>query len=398
MISRVVLSLRKVVFCFMLGSGLLVLAACQQSKNSREDGLRALEQSHLSLANFSGWKALDQIEAEMLTRRLAPGAQGFFSWTQLEKTIRDSLAYALRFSPKTVAIDSPTLILTWGEIGETLEILLELLPRLDQDPLLLAQKFNWYRLGPDPSFTGYYEPTINASWVQTKQYTHPLYALPGDVRRGVPYHDRYAIDIEGVLQGRGLELAWIEDPVDAFFLQIQGSGRLCFPDGTVKHILYNGKNNRKYVSLGRIMQERGLLKPGNVSMRSIREYLELHPAERDGLLCTNPSYVFFRLSDTGPFGAMQKVLTPLASVAVDRQVLALGSLIIYAVPYPKTRADGGSVIQGGKGVLYGVAVAQDTGGAIKGKRVDLFAGTGPEAEFLSGHLDSPGALFLLQKK
>ena len=381
-----------------LGGASLLLASCQPMNTNREDGLHALEESHLTLAEYSGWKALDQIEAEMLTRRLTPGAQGFASWTELEKAVRGSLAYASKFPPKAIAIDDPTLILTWGEVRGSLERLLELLPRLDSDPLLLAREFNWYRLGPDPSFTGYYEPTIEASPVWTEKYSHPLYALPEDVKRGTPYHDRRAIDVDGVLRGRGLELAWIEDPVDAFFLQVQGSGRLRFTDGSVKHILYNGKNNRAYVSLGRVMKERGLLAPDNVNMRSIREYLKTHPEERDELLCANPSYVFFRLSDSGPYGAMQKELTPLASVAVDRKVLALGSLLVYAVPYPGADKDSERTIQGAGGVLYGVAVAQDTGGAIKGKRVDLFAGAGPEAEYLSGHLDAPGAVFLLQRK
>lgn len=391
-------SLRAVCVSCFLGCASLFLVSCQPVNTNREDGLKALEQSHVSLAEYSGWKVLDRIEAENLARRLRPEAQGFTSWMALEKAVRGSLEYASKFAPEKIAIDEPTLILTWGEVCASLVRLLELLPRLDKEPLLLAKEFYWYRLGPDPSFTGYYEPSIEASPVQTEKYTHPLYALPSDVKRGVPYHDRRAIDIDGVLQGRGLELAWIEDPVDAFFLQVQGSGRLHFADGSFKHILYNGKNNRAYVSLGRIMKERGLLKPDNVNMRSIREYLKAHPEERDALLCENPSYVFFRLSNTGPYGAMQKALTPLASVAVDRKVMALGSILIYAVPYPGMAEDRERTVQGRKGVRYGVAVAQDTGGAIKGKRVDLFAGAGAEAEYLSGHLDTPGAVFLLQKK
>ncbi len=391
--------MRNVVFSWCLwGSVMVFLASCQHVNTNREDGLHALTESQLSLAEYSGWKPLDETEAEALAKRLSPKAQGLASWKDLDRAVRGSLEYASKFAPEAIAVEDPTLILTWGNVRDALERLLGLLPFLDNNPLLLAQEFYWYRLGPDPAFTGYYEPQIEASWIQTEQYSHPLYALPKDVKRGVPYYDRRAIDIDGALQGRGLELAWIKDPVDAFFLQVQGSGRLHFTDGSVKHVLYNGKNNRAYVSLGRAMKERGLLEPDNVSMRSIREYLAAHPEERDELLCLNPSYVFFRLSDAGPYGAMQKALTPFVSLAVDRKVLALGSVLVYALPYPGEVGNDKRTLQGGNGVLFGVGVAQDTGGAIKGKRVDFFAGAGPEAEYLSGHLDSPGAVFLLQKK
>lgn len=381
-----------------LGMALLLAWGCGGAHTSRDDGLEAMEEAHLPIATQDGWQLLDAREAESVARRLSPQANGFSSWRAMEDAVKGSLKYASKFSPGTVAIDSPTLTLTWGEIRASLERLLLLLPLLDEHPILLVREFSWYRLGPDPGFTGYYEPTLRASKVRTPEFTHPLYRLPRDVKKGRPYYDRRAIDLNGALKGRGLELAWIEDPVDAFFLQVQGSGRLAFTDGTSSHILYAGKNNRAYVSLGRVMKEEGLLEPDNVSMRSIRQYLAAHPDKRDELLCRNPSYVFFRLSDTGPYGAMQQVLTPLGSVAVDRRVIALGSILVYGVPYPGSEEPEGPVVQGGNGMLYGIAVAQDTGGAIKGKRLDLFAGAGPEAEYLAGHLDTPGAVFLLRKK
>ena len=169
-----------------------------------------------------------------------------------------------------------------------------------------------------------------------------------------------------------------------------GSGRLEFEDGTVKHVLYAGKNNCSYVSLGRVMKERGLLEPDNVSMQTIRKYLELHPQEASTLFCENPSYVFFRLADRGPIGAMGVPLLPRVSLATDSRVIPLGALTAFAVPLP-----GDSGVQGRGGLLAGIGLAQDRGGAIKGNRADLFCGAGPWAEHVAGYLDMQGAVFML---
>jgi membrane-bound lytic murein transglycosylase A len=214
----------------------------------------------------------------------------------------------------------------------------------------------------------------------------------------VPYHDRETIDSGGALEGKGLEIAWVQDPADIFFLQVQGSGRLIMPDGTEKHVLYAGKNGREYVSLGRVMKERGLLPADGISMQSIRAYLAAHPEKERELLNTNPSYVFFRLSDDGPYGSINQVLTPWVSLATDRATLPLGSAMLFSVPRPLP-----ATVQqhGTDGRAYaeqpftGIGLAQDTGGAIKEHRIDLFSGSGELAEFVAGHLAARGSVYLL---
>lgn len=164
-------------------------------------------------------------------------------------------------------------------------------------------------------------------------------------------------------------------------LQIQGSGRLILPDGAVKHILYAGKNGLKYVSLGKELIQRGLLPKEGMSMQKIRTFLTEHPDLVQELLTTNPSYVFFRIDDEGPFGSMGVPLTPMASVATDGKVLPMGSLALLSTRLPIQGTDT-------KQPMSSIVMAQDRGGAIKGTRMDLFCGSGSEAEFLAGHLTS----------
>ena len=207
----------------------------------------------------------------------------------------------------------------------------------------------------------------------------------------MPYHTRQTIDRKGVLAGRGLEIAWVSSETDAFFLHIQGSGRLLFPDGSVSHVLYAGKNNRAYVPLGRVMRDRGMLDPDNVSMQSIRQCLLENPDKCAELFDTNPSYVFFREAAQGPIGAMGSTLTPWVSTATDRKTLPHGSLVFAIVPLPD--AAGKPAVP-----FYGLTLPQDTGGAIKGNRIDLFCGAGDQGAHNAGYLNARGAVYILVKK
>ncbi len=377
---------------FVFSTLLVILSSicgCSVSMHPYEYG------AHSAVAGFppathSGWKALSRDEAVQAALVLSPRDQGLSSWRELGPAVSDCKRYVARRPQADVVISDGNVTITWADIARSLARLEKLLPALDSQPMLLADEFIWYRRGPDIAFTGYFEPTLQASPVKTERFNYPLYRLPPDVRKGRRYHNREAIDEKGVLQGRGLELAWVDDKVGAYFLQVQGSGRLVFPDGSVKHVLYGGKNNCAYVSLGRIMKEKGLLEPDNVSMQTIRDYLELHPEQVSSLFCENPSYVFFRLADSGPVGAMGVPLLPKASLATDSRVIPLGSLTAFAVPMPGQ--DGN---QGTAGLLAGIGMAQDRGGAIKGNRADLFCGAGTWAEHVAGHLDTSGALFLL---
>ncbi len=331
-----------------------------------------------------------QDEAVKLARQLAPARQGLSSWRDMDFAVSQSLAYAGGKNPATAAITRPGLTVTWGQMAQSLTLLRSLLPQLDGDPALLARHFRWLRLGPDFSFTGYYEPTLKASRTPTRHLSYALYRMPPDLRSGVPYHSRNAIDRRGALRGKGLEIAYV-DETDAFFLHVQGSGRLQFPDGSVTHVLYAGKNNQKYVSLGRVMKERGLLPEDGVNMRAIREYLAAHPGERAELFDENPSYVFFREASAGPIGSMGRPLTPWVSLAVDRNTVPQGALTMILAPLPGP--DGQHTRP-----FPALTLPQDAGGAIKGYRMDLFCGAGDEAAHVAGHLDTKGAVYLLLPK
>ncbi len=335
-------------------------------------------------------------------------AQGLTSWNDLLEPLSHSLDYASKRPRHELAIQGASLQLTWGKVQKSLTLLLELLPFLDRHPELLAERFTWYRQTKACLFTGYYEPTLMASPFPGPQYPWPMYGLPDDlltVDLGLfhprwqgqqlvyrledgkikPYWDRQAIDRQNRLSGKNLELAWAADEIDVFFLQIQGSGRLVYPDGSSRHIVYAGKNGHEYVSLGKIMLERGLLKPGQVSMPAIRRVLDKHPELRSELLDANPSYVFFRLLDDGPFGSMGKKLTPWVSLACDKKRLPLGGLVVFSVKLPEK----------GSPLLQGIGLPQDIGGAIKGAHLDLFCGAGQKAENIAGHLQNMGQVWLL---
>lgn len=334
-----------------------------------------------------GCQILSDAEALRLVRQLSPRHQGLSSWKDMDAAVRRSIAFASRRPASGTAISFPGLSATWADIARSGETLLRLLPSLDANPGLLARSFRWVRLGPDFSFTGYYEPTLRAAKKPTGNLTMPLYRRPPDLRGKRPYYTRNQIDRKGALRGRRLEIAYV-DETDAFFLHIQGSGRLQFPDGSVSHVLYAGKNNRAYVSLGRVMKERGILPENGVNMKAIREYLARNPEERAELFDENPSYVFFRQEAYGPVGSMGSIVTPWVSLAVDRNVVPQGSVAMIVAPLPGP--DGAHTRP-----FPALTLPQDSGGAIKGYRMDLFCGAGDEAAHVAGHLDVKGAVYIL---
>ncbi len=356
--------------------------------------------------------------ARTVAQQIDLNRQGLGSWTELAPSLEHSLAYLSRKPSEEPALQREHLTVTWGELRAGLLLLRNLLPRLDAEPALLAEHFRFVQVTQNPVFTGYYEPAIEADLAPSSVYAYPIYAQPDDLQsvdlspfhprfkgerlfyrledgKVVPYHTREDIDTHNRLSGRGLEIAWAKDPVDIFFLQVQGSGRLILPDGTEKHVLYAGKNGHQYVSLGRVMRDMGLLQPDGVSMQSIRAYLERHPQKTKELLATNPSYVFFRLSDKGPFGAMNQPLTPRVSLATDPKLLPLGGLLVFSVPLPE-QGPRGEFRHGPE--LTGLGLAQDTGGAIKGHRLDFFSGYGDEATWIAGHMNTPGNVWILLPK
>jgi len=263
--------------------------------------------------------------------------------------------------------------------------------------------FDWVRVGDGKAFaTGYFEPEIAASPVQAPGYTTPIYVSPPDlVRCTLPdgktgrgridengqctlYFTRADIN-RGVLAGKGLELAWAADPVELFFLEIQGSGRLRFPDGTVMRIGYANQNGRDYVAIGRLLKERGILPPGGTNMDSIVAWMRSNPDAAQALMEENLSYIFFKvLTGPGPLGALGIPVTPRATVAADPNFIPLGAPVFLSVDRPEAS---------------GIWVAQDTGGAIKGSnRVDTFWGAGEDARRIAGGMSAKGQAFVLIPK
>ncbi len=322
---------------------------------------------------------------------LNPRNQNISSWRMLEPTLRKSLSYVKVKKSEDIAVDRPGLRLTWGQMEYTLVSLLNLLPQLDRNPNLFQEKFVWVPVHGGMKYSAYYEPVLKASRTYKPGYT-PLYKKPSDLDRyrknGRKYHSRTAIDKENVLAGRGFELAWAESFVDVYYLQIQGSGKLAFDDGSSAYVNYAGQNGHDYVSSGRIMREKGLLKRGDVQEQ--KQWFKDNPDRIWEIFKENPSYVFFRFGDKGATGAMGRVVDPLASIATDRHFIPLGSVVAYGVNVPRKI--------GGPKALRAIGFAQDVGGAIKRNRVDIFAGGGAEAEYMASYLDAPGPAWVLVSK
>jgi len=236
-------------------------------------------------------------------------------------------------------------------------------------------------------FTGYFEPELPGSRVRGDDYQHPIYAVPDDLVPGEPYFTRREIDEDQPLAGKGLEMAWLTDPVDLFFLQVQGSGRISLPDGSMMRVGYGGKNGRDYSSIGLALVEKGIFERHQVSAAVIRNWVRENRKEGRALLWENESYVFFREvsevpAERGPLGAMNRSITPHRSIAVDPAFVDLGSPVW--------------IEKQGAEPINRLMIAQDTGSAIKGaQRADIFFGTGADAGRAAGQIRDEGRMIVL---
>jgi len=236
-------------------------------------------------------------------------------------------------------------------------------------------------------FTGYYEPELNGSRVPNATYRYPVYRMPPGLARGALWHARERIERDGILDNKGLEIAWVDDPVDLQFLQIQGSGRIRLPDGSTIRLGYAGSNGHTYRSLGDELVRRGVFNRHQVSAPVIRAWVRRNPVQGADLLLHNPSYVFFREigrvpASTGPLGAMNRSITAKRSLAVDPKYTPLGAPVW--------------VEKGGSDAFNRLMIAQDTGSRIKGaQRADIFFGTGDDAGRLAGQVRDPGRMVVL---
>jgi membrane-bound lytic murein transglycosylase A len=268
--------------------------------------------------------------------------------------------------------------------------------------------------GSDPVglFTGYYEPELRGAWRPNITYQYPIYGRPQDLvsvdlgsfrselmgthlvgRRAkttlIPYYTRAEIN-RGMLKGKQLEILWVDSAIDAFFLHIQGSGRIVFSDGSKVRVSFAGRNGQRYTPIGRELVALNILKPDQVSLQSIQRWLAANPVAGLELMEKNKAYIFFHIRDgEGPVGAQGVVLTSGRSLAVDRKYIPLGAPIWLVTTEP------------GKAEkpIRRLVIAQDTGSAIKGSvRGDLFIGHGPKAGIIAGNMKQRGKYFLLLPK
>ena len=265
-------------------------------------------------------------------------------------------------------------------------------------------------------YTGYYEPHLRGSLSRSSSYRFPIYARPHDLiridlelfnkkyagekiiarytdQKVLPYYDRSEIDSDGALEGKTGVLAWVEDPVDVFFLQIQGSGKIYLDNGDTLNVHYHTSNGRPYRSIGKLLIDRQKITVDEMSMQKIREYLHNNPDEMEEVFNYNPSYVFFKIEPDGPLGNINVKLTPGRSIALDRRIFPKAALCFIATEKPIVDS-AGHIQKWHRFTRF--AMNQDTGGAIRGPgRADIFWGNGPYAEIAAGHLKHVGELYFL---
>jgi len=268
-------------------------------------------------------------------------------------------------------------------------------------------------------YTGYYEPHLRGSLIRSEEYQFPIYTKPNDLvtidlslfnekyngqriigryteETVVPYYERSEIDTDGALEGKAEVLAWVTDPVDVFFLQIQGSGKVYLDNGEVINVHYHTTNGQPYRSVGKFLIDEEKIPLEEMSMQKIREYLNNHPEEMDEVFNYNPSYVFFKIEPEGPLGNINVKLTPGRSIALDRYIFPPAALAFIQTEKPEIDSTG--QIHNWQPFTR-FALNQDTGGAIRGPgRADLFWGSGPYAKIAAGHMKHPGELYFLVLK
>lgn len=238
-------------------------------------------------------------------------------------------------------------------------------------------------------YTGYFTPILEVREKQDSIFKFPLYRFPEKWNGPMP--SRKEIDADGALEGKGLEIAYAKSKLDIYFMQVQGSGIVEYEDGETILFAYAGANKHAYKSIGRYMIEKGFTTKAKVSLQSIKKYFEDNPDQLDDILYINPSYIFFSPQNSKPLGAGNVPLTPYHSIAVDKDMIPLGSCLLGSVPIlDKNRNFSHHE--------YRILIAQDVGGAINGGHVDLYTGIGTPAKNAASNLHHYGRLWLLLTK
>jgi len=365
-------------------------------------------------------------EALREVRFFSPKFHDDMNTDSLMLAVRRNLEYLRSLAPETV-FRYGSHEFTCQQVRESQEVFLNLISKgLDEGQLSreIRKRFQVYRATGQVGnrrvlFTGYYEPVYEGSLSPDETFRYPLYRPPDDLikidlslfrekfkgeriiariedKKVLPYYSRYQIEAERVLKGKGLEIAWLKDPLDVAFLHLQGSGRLRLPNEKEFLVHFQVSNGQPYRSIGRYMIERGFLLREEMSMQAIKKYLTENPEVRDEVLNHNPSYVFFEKVENGPLGSLGVLLTPGRSVALDSTIFPKGALGFISCQKPLVN-DQGDII--GWTPFSRFVLNQDSGGAIKGAgRADVFWGNGPYAELTAGHLQHDGDLYILIKK
>jgi membrane-bound lytic murein transglycosylase A len=344
----------------------------------------------------------------------------------LRHAIERSLQYLDKLPPDRVVGEWPRKV-TAGEIKDTLVLFsskLDLFGRPETLKNVIRSNFDLHEArgsdgAGDMLVTGYYRPILKGSLTRTGEFPYPIYGKPKDLveietvtlrpqfeaeksigrlngEQLVPYYSRREIDAMGRLKNKGYEIAWAEDPIDVFFLHVQGSGILRLRDGRMLSLGYAGSNGRSYRSIGRVLVDRGKMAAEEVTMQRLRQYLREHPAERDEILAQNESYIFFRFLSEGPLGSLEVPLTPGRSIATDSRIFPKGALALLVSQKPVFDVQG-RLVKWERFARF--VLNQDTGSAIKGEgRVDLFFGAGELAGESAGVMKSSGRLFFFLGK
>jgi membrane-bound lytic murein transglycosylase A len=373
---------------YALAIGVLLLSGCgtgSASGSDLENG-SGETRARLSFADLDGWAGDDQSASLQAFRRSCARILD----------LDDSAA----LDPKTDA----AIYGTAGDWRAACEAAAHVAPGAGAARAYFERWFAPVRLTDTGAslFTGYYEPEMKGAPARGGPYQTPILTMPPEFARmraaGEPLPTRSEIEdmiASGRLDAQRLALVWLADPVDAFFLHVQGSGRVRLEDGRVMRLAFAAKNERPYTSIGKLLIERGAIPKDQVSMQTIRAWLEAHPADIRPLLRRNDSYIFFKRLDDGmdpalgPPGAEKVNLTPGRSLAVDRSLHPLGSLYWLETTAPLAHRDGDAPFRR-------LMVAQDTGTAIRGlQRGDVFWGFGDLAAEIAGRMKQQGELIAL---
>jgi len=341
----------------------------------------------------------------------------------LRAAIRQSLNYLQQLPPDHVVGVEPRRF-TVSDVRDSLLAFEKLLDLWSCQACFrheLSVRFDFLPSSADPQFaevlfTGYYQPLVEGSLVPTGKFCYPVYRKPADLvtaelvtlkpemkvekvfgraegEQFMPYYSRGEIDEAELLKGRQLEIAWVEDPIDVFFMHIQGSGIIRLPDGRRLSLGYAAQNGRPYRSIGRLLIDEGKIPREEMSMQRLRRYLSENPHERNEIFRYNESYVFFRVLENGPLGSLEVPVTAGRSIATDGRLFPKGALAWIQTQIPVI--DDAGRLAGWRPIARFV-LNQDTGGAIRGlQRADLYFGTGEEPAALAGYMNRPGKIFFL---